>query len=117
MAYVMVKEPGKAPEVLEVGDDQESLNKAIKSGIGGGWIQHVDITVDGVRFDCWMDEEGKLKNMAPNVAVPGDVFCGPIVMTGGMEYATGLTMGLNPKQLAAAKAFATGTAKSLSWAG
>jgi len=115
MAKILVKRPGKPPEVVTVGDDQDTLHKAISDGVGG-WLQHVDIVANGVQFDCWMDEEGKLKKLETNLRVPGDVFVGTLVMT-GTNRSTGGTLGLNPKQLEAAMAFATGKALSVRWSG
>jgi len=112
-SIVVVKKPGLEPEVHEV--EQKEIGSLIKTSLNGGWFQHVTLKVNGQVFDGWMDEEGKLKRLAVNLEVPGDVFVGNLIFTSSNRE--GQTTGLNPEQLDAALSFARGTATSVDWRG
>lgn len=74
---VLVKEPGKAPEERKI----ESTLKAFQT-IVGGHVEGVCIYDD---VCCYINDEGKLKNLEPNFVLPirrasgYDVVCGPAV--------------------------------------
>ena len=74
---VLVKEPGKAPEEREI----ESTLEAFQA-IVGGHVEGVCIFDD---LCCYINDEGKLKNLEPNFVIPVcrapgyDIVCGPAV--------------------------------------
>lgn len=74
---VLVKEPGKAPEERKI----ESTLKAFQT-IVGGHVEGVCIYDD---VCCYINDEGKFKNLEPNFVLPirrasgYDVVCGPAV--------------------------------------
>ena len=71
----LVKEPGKAPEEREI----ENTLKAFQT-IVGGYIEGLRIYDD---LCCYINDEGKLKNLDPNFVIPMaagyDIICGPAV--------------------------------------
>jgi hypothetical protein len=115
MPKFLVKHPGSDPLEVEVADDQDAMYQALSTGVGG-WLQHVTMVADGVRFDVWMNEEGKLLGLPINLRVPGDVFVGNLVMTGS-DDSTGKTLGLSGVQLEAATKWAQGKASKVEWMG
>ena len=74
---VLVKEPGKPSEVREIENTLEAMQQIV-----GGRIEGVYIS-DGVY--CYINEEGKLKDLAPNFVLPlrntagFDIICGAAV--------------------------------------
>ena len=79
---VIVKQPGRDPERVELDNTLEALQKAV-----GGFIETVTIN-DKVVVIC--DEEGRLKDLEPNCNVFGHSFAGPIIFAGvgGEEFAS-----------------------------
>lgn len=81
---VIVKEPGKKPEVKIIKDSLQTLQTIV-----GGYIEAVGIPIPDVDFFC--DEEGKMKNgVKPNFYVNEDtpyrdLIFGTVVFVGGNE--------------------------------
>jgi len=87
---VIVKRVGEVQEVVDVqGDMYDTLQSHI-----GGWIEHVQLRIDGTIVDVWLDEEGKLKSLPVNLVIPGDVLVGTLVFTGGADE-VGMTLGVS----------------------
>lgn len=81
--FVVIKEPGKAPVIEPMFDNQlESFQKAV-----GGYIETVTISDDLVII-C--NEEGRLMDLPMNVEVAGIGFVGTIVVAGvdGEEFSS-----------------------------
>lgn len=74
------KEPGKFPEVVEIPNTLEALQKAV-----GGYIEVWPVTTD-LAILC--DEEGKLKGAEDNCTLLGEDFVGTILLVGldGPEF-------------------------------
>lgn len=66
------KEPGKAPEIVQIENTLEAFQQAV-----GGYIETVTIASDAVII-C--DEEGRLKDKATNCSVMGVDFVGTILV-------------------------------------
>ena len=77
---VIVKNPGEAPEEREVPNTLEALQALV-----GGYIEAVPLARDAVIL---VNEEGKLRGMAPNVMYFDEVLVGPVVLVGvrGEEF-------------------------------
>jgi len=77
---VIVKNPGEAPKEREVPNTLEALQALV-----GGYIEAVPLSRDAVIL---VNEEGKLRGMAPNVMYFDDVLVGPVVLVGarGEEF-------------------------------
>jgi hypothetical protein len=73
----VVKEPGKPPEVRDIGNANElqPLQELV-----GGYIEVVPFPVKNTVLVC--NEEGKLMGLPPNFRAPGDVFVGTVVVLG-----------------------------------
>ena len=79
---VIIKNPGEDPYITHIPNTLESFQAVV-----GGYIETVTLFKDVV-FIC--NEEGRLKNLQPNVSVGGYDFVGPIVAVGvkGPEFAS-----------------------------
>lgn len=79
---VIVKEPGESPKWVTIDGSLESLQRLV-----GGLIEHVRFTRD---TGILVDEEGKLKGLAPNFFLPTvmDDLVGTVVFVGeaGEEF-------------------------------
>lgn len=77
---VIRKEPGKFPEVVDIPNELEDLQKAV-----GGYIEVWTVTTD-LAILC--DEEGKLKGAEDNCTLLGEDFVGIILLVGldGPEF-------------------------------
>lgn len=77
---VIRKEPGKFPEVVEIPNTLEGVQKAV-----GGYIEVFQVTT-GLVILC--DEEGKLKGEEYNCTLLGEDFVGTILLVGldGPEF-------------------------------
>ena len=77
---VIVKNPGEAPEEREVPNTLAALQTIVD-----GYIEAVPLARDAVIL---VNEEGKLRGMAPNVMYFDDVLVGPVVIVGvrGEEF-------------------------------
>ena len=79
---VIVKDPGKSPVQITTDGSLQSLHRII-----GGYIEHVRFTDD---VGILVDEEGKLKGLAPNFFLPAieDELVGTVVFVGedGEEF-------------------------------
>lgn len=84
MMDVILKRPGRAPEVVQLDNTLEALQAAV-----GGYIETVTIAAD-VCFIC--NEEGRLLGMPYNGRFLGVDFVGPVLVAGidGEEFC-GLT--------------------------
>lgn len=78
--FVVVKYPGQPAEVREVdwSNDPHGCLDFLK-GVVGGKLELVRITP---KFDMWINEEGKIDGLEPNLMFPGDVIVGPVVIAG-----------------------------------
>ena len=74
------KEPGKFPEVVEIPNTLEGVQKAV-----GGYIEVYQVSTD-LAILC--DEEGKLKGEEYNCTLLGEDFVGTILLVGldGPEF-------------------------------
>lgn len=77
---VIKKEPGKFPEVVDIPNELEDLQKAV-----GGYIEVYQVSTD-LAILC--DEEGKLKGEEYNCTLLGEDFVGTILLVGldGPEF-------------------------------
>lgn len=77
---VIVKNPGEAPEEREVPNTLEALQALV-----GGYIEAVPLSRDAVIL---VNEEGKMRGLAPNVVYFDDLLVGPVVIVGvcGAEF-------------------------------
>ena len=113
MHRILVRKDSNAPiQTVEV--PLGSMYDALVTGLNGGYMEHINLQVDGVWLDIWLDEEGKLKGLPVNLAVPGDALVGPIVITGPADD-EGRTIGLSPEEEAAARNLFAGTAREVKW--
>lgn len=71
---VIVKEPGKSPKMATIDGSLESLQQLV-----GGFIEHIEFTK---QTGILVDEEGKYKNLEPNIILPEDVLVGTVVFVG-----------------------------------
>lgn len=71
---VIVKNPGRRAEPRVIPNTLEELQ-----GIVGGHIEAVRFASDCVIL-C--NEEGKLRGMAPNIFLMGEMFVGPVIILG-----------------------------------
>lgn len=80
MITIVIKEPGKAPYSKEIEDDLEVYHQIL-----GGYFEAVGFDKNQIIL-C--DEEGKLKDLEPNLAVPGDIIVGTVIVVGteGEEF-------------------------------
>lgn len=78
---VIVKEPGKSPEIRWVDNTLEALQKIV-----GGLIETVTLATDLVTI-C--NEEGRIMDLPDNCTLYGFNFVGPIIIAGvdGCEFA------------------------------
>lgn len=68
------KDPGKFPEVVDIPNELEDLQKAV-----GGYIEVYQVSTD-LAILC--DEEGKLKGEEYNCTLLGEDFVGTILLVG-----------------------------------
>ncbi len=68
MITIVIKEPGKSPYSKEIEDDLEVYHQIL-----GGYFEAVGFDKNQIIL-C--DEEGNLKDLEPNLLVPGDVIVG-----------------------------------------
>lgn len=80
----VVKEAGKPAEIVKIENTLESLRRIV-----GGHIEVIHVLNDIVMV-C--NEEGKLEDLRPNIAMPNDVIVGTVIALGteGDEF-RGLT--------------------------
>lgn len=76
MIRVMVKEPYEAPYVTEIDNELEELQRIV-----GGYIECVPFPgVPDAVLIC--NEEGKLKELTPNIFFGSDVIRGTLIVAG-----------------------------------
>ena len=77
---VVVKEPGKAPEIRQIDNTLKALQDVV-----GGYIETVTVATDMVII-C--NEEGLIKHLLPNCRILGCYFVGTILAVGvdGEEF-------------------------------
>lgn len=84
MIKVIVKDPGKDPEVMEIQNDLKVLQELV-----GGYVQSVTMADDLMML---MDDDGRMKGKNANVFFTkyDDFIFGPVVFTGvnGKEFAS-----------------------------
>lgn len=73
----VIKEPGKVPEVKDIGDpnDLGSLQELV-----GGYIEIVAFPMKGTVLVC--NEDGKRLRLPPNFRAPSDVVVGTVAVLG-----------------------------------
>lgn len=77
---VLMVEPGKEPIVTTIGNDLDSLQRAVSIGAGyQGLIEIIGID-DNVCILC--NEEGKLIGLEPNRRFYNDILCGVFYVIG-----------------------------------
>lgn len=100
-ALIVVKEPGKAPErrTLPV------LDLEAMQGIVGGHIEYIPLQLSFDTLDLFLNEEGKLDKLEPNVWVfeKQDVVCGTLFVCTNTDE--GESIGLTEEEAEAAIAF------------
>lgn len=72
---VIIKEPGKAPEIKTITNDLGTLQSIV-----GGYIETVTLASD---FVIICNEDGKLWNLPYNFDFGGQSFVGTVVFAGG----------------------------------
>lgn len=77
---VLKVEPGKLPEVVEIGNDLDSLQKAVS--IGAGYQGLIELVHAERGVVLMMNEEGKLINLPANRICANDVICGVFYVVG-----------------------------------
>jgi len=112
MKIIVRKSSADQPELVNVAQGQ--MYEAIQNGLDDGFFQHINLKVDGVWLDIWLDEEGKNKELPVNLQVPGDYLHGPIVFTGSADR-NGETLGLSDEQYEASMKLLAGNATSIEW--
>ena len=77
---VIYKAPGKAPEIIEIENTLEALQKKV-----GGYIEVVTMAKNA-RIIC--NEEGRLRGLPYNITFLGERFVGPVLVVGvsGEEF-------------------------------
>ena len=77
---VVIVAPGAKPKVLEVDGKQTTL--AALQALVGGYIERVPTEMLEPALDCWVNEEGLLDGLPPNLVSPdGHHLVGTIVFT------------------------------------
>lgn len=78
--FVIVKYPREAARVqkVDMSDNPHGWLDFLK-GVVGGKLELVRLTP---KFDLWLNEEGKLLDLEPNLLMPSDIIVGPVVITG-----------------------------------
>ena len=71
------KEPGKKPEIIDVGNSLEALQFMVR-----GYIESVTLAADACVL-C--NEEGRMRKMPYNCHIGGVSFVGPILIVGTKE--------------------------------
>lgn len=88
----------------------EAMQKAV-----GGYVEAVEVQVEGMTIDIWLNEEGKLIGLPPNPKVtrlareagsiwPSDYIAGTVMFTGGADR-WGNTMKLSKRAVEFLKIF------------
>ena len=77
---VIYKAPGKPPEIIEIENTLEALQKKV-----GGYIEVVTMAKNA-RIIC--NEEGRLRGLPYNITFLGERFVGPVLVVGvsGEEF-------------------------------
>lgn len=86
---VLVVEPGKAPQVTEIDNTLESMQKIV-----GGYIEAFQLDKNTA---LWCNEEGKINNLPYNRAVGNDVIAGTFFIAGDAH--DGESCSLNKEQI------------------
>lgn len=88
-------------------EEVEDISLDYLKGKVNGWIESVPLI--GLRSNMYLNEEGKLEGLDVNVRATqlawhekaisrSDYIVGDVVITGGLDHATGEDMGLSPRQ-------------------
>jgi hypothetical protein len=102
----VVKEPGKAAEVQEIptgADDLRFFQEAV-----GGYIENCTFYIPELvkkttadPFTVYCNEEGKMLALKRNLAVPGDIIFGTVVVTATNREGATVSMSLENAMYAA----------------
>ena len=91
---VLKIEPGMHPSIVELGNDLDSLQKAVSIGAPErGLIEFVYL---GDNISLMLNETGKLLGLAPNRRLGEDILCGVFYVVAENEY--GELKSLTPAQ-------------------
>lgn len=71
---VVVKQPGQPAEIVMV---DWADNLSYLQSVVGGYIELVYLSPE---LDMYINEEGKLLELEPNLSFPGDTIVGPVVV-------------------------------------
>ena len=77
---VLKVEPKKLPEVCELENELEALQKAVS--IGADYTGLIEILYVNERICILCNEEGKLIGLEPNRRIRNDILCGVFYVTG-----------------------------------
>ena len=77
---VLKVEPKKLPEVCELKNELEALQKAVS--IGADYTGLIEILYVNERICILCNEEGKLIGLEPNRRIRNDILCGVFYVTG-----------------------------------
>ena len=80
---VLKVEPKKLPEVCELENELEALQKAVS--IGADYTGLIEILYVNERICILCNEEGKLIGLEPNRRIRNDILCGVFYVTGQDE--------------------------------
>lgn len=76
--------PGEKPEVVELANNLDALQKAVSIGMEGqGLIEIIELDEETVLL---ANEEGKVLNLPPNRRLGSDILCGVFYVTGQNKY-------------------------------
>lgn len=80
MITIVIKAPGKEAYSKEIEDELEVYHQIL-----GGYFEAIGFDKNQILL-C--DDEGKLKDLEPNLLVPGDVIVGTVIVVGteGEEF-------------------------------
>ena len=77
---VLKVEPKKLPEVCELENELEALQKAVS--VGADYTGLIEILYVNERICILCNEEGKLIGLEPNRRIRNDILCGVFYVTG-----------------------------------
>jgi len=109
MKKFLVRKTATSPvEVVEV-STSDDMWAAWKNILDNATIERIALFVNGITLALWVDENGLLRRLPPNLATPGATLVGPVIVS---SYRTrnGHTQTMNKKEEEAAQALFAGTA-------
>lgn len=75
LIYVVHKRPGLPAEVVQIQSDAST----IQALLDGAWLEAVHMHTPGSH--AWVDENGRLKELPPNLRLNGEMIVGPVVFS------------------------------------